>query len=204
MRLTLSPKVNYTLRICKTRATATVDNPRNGANFGTMVTWSEAAPGDRRPKAGMQTWYESIVRQPGICAIVPVTPYGLVSRDVVPVGFSSKAQIGWVYCMWGKARARFKGTDYQIQRAAEWAIIREAQLYADYVTGNVYDYILLAHKQPVRWGGLGHWQPRVVARGRGFLGSDPEHNGMVEALPSYFREVYYAYNMHVIIGPETY
>ena len=106
MRITLTHDVTYALWIFRHGANAV--NPRTRANLGTMVSWFDTAPGDRRPAASMREWYDATLRQRNICGWARVAPSNMVSRDQVRVGFTENAQIGWVYCTWSKARRWFK------------------------------------------------------------------------------------------------
>lgn len=194
MRITLTHDIAYSLRIFRHSEGGV--NPRIRENLGTLVSWCAAAPGDRRPKASMRDWYYATTRQRSICAYVPIAPRNMVgSRTHSWLGFEENAQIGWVYCTWSAARRWCKkGSDYEIQQRAERALATEARDYEAYIDGDIYRYMVFADK--VRW-----HRPlqTVVASGSGFLGSEPEFNGMLETFPQYLQDAFHNYSMYISV-----
>jgi len=68
----------------------------------------------------------------------------------------------------------------------------EARDYEAYIVGDIYRYMIFADK--VRW----HRPLQVVvARGDGFLGSEPDLNGMLETFPQYLQDEFHNYNMQI-------
>jgi hypothetical protein len=194
MRLTLAPVVHYSLYIIRDKAGGVC--PRTRINLGTMVSWNAKAPGDRQPKASQGEWMRQTLRQKNICAYVPVAPQSLVSPSA---GWHSNAvnhQIGWVYCTRSKARKWFDGDDATVEKKARLVLNKEVDDYCAFIDGYVYRYTLRAAKT---WHAnrRRHVHTITIMQGGGFIGSEPEHNGMLEQFPAYAVEAYTSYSMSV-------
>lgn len=187
------------------------ESPREWDNVGTMVCWHRRYRlGDEQPMVdperwrlwlagdlvgGFNTYAENVLEKhiqaaldKHICVILPLHLYEHSGITMSTSRFScpwDSGQVGWIYCTWDKARKEYSGTDQEIVELVTKALIQEVEVYDQYLTGDVWEYVCEQSEDGEDW--------EFVDGCGGFYGRDLKQNGMMDHIPAEFHDAELVY-----------
>jgi hypothetical protein len=134
------------------------ESSREWDNLGTIASWhTKYNLGDLQPKEDSQ---EFIANLPEGTVILPVYMYDHSGITINTTGFScpwDSGQVGIIYCEPDKIRKEFGCQDItsEIKDKVIKCLIGEIETYDQYLTGDVYGFIISGDRKDSCWGFYG-------------------------------------------------
>lgn len=156
-------------------------DPREWDNLGVIVCWHRRYTlGDEQPRVDPKRWLHEWKRgrKEKDYVMLPVYMYdhsGIWLSTSRGYPFNCRwdaGQVGFIYAT--RERAVELGCEWNLE-AIEQQLISEVEVYSQYVSGDVYGF-MVERKQP-----CGHWEHEDSCWG--YFGSNWKENGLADSLP---------------------
>lgn len=166
-------KGDYTIEIYRDDM-FTDDSPRSWCNLGTMVCWhNRYVLGDENPMQSPENYLQALEE----CIILPLYLYDHSGITINTTGFScpwDSDQVGFIYVSKDDIRKEYNWkyiTHKRINQVEEY-LRNEVKTYDDYLTGNVYGYVIKdqndEHVESC-WGFYGDYEDGLLSEAEGMV-----------------------------------